>query len=153
MADGAYRTDGYGTFALDSGSLTIPPEARWDFIDSPDAGIGVLAGYRTGRTDNNPGFTSADDGSTRLRGVPNVGAALDVGVTGHVTALGVPVFGQVRSAKNGKAAARFTTAWTRTIYNVATGKKGNTFRLMTITLAKCLSKLTSREGRVDCEFH
>jgi outer membrane scaffolding protein for murein synthesis (MipA/OmpV family) len=99
-ADGAYRTEGCGTFALDSGSLTIPPEARWDFVDSPDAAVGVLAGYRTGRTDNNPGFTSANDGSARLRGVPNVGAAVDVGVTGHLTFLSVPVFGQLRSALN-----------------------------------------------------
>ena len=38
-ADGAYRTADYGTFALDSGSLTIAPEARWDFVDTANAAL------------------------------------------------------------------------------------------------------------------
>jgi outer membrane scaffolding protein for murein synthesis (MipA/OmpV family) len=100
-ADGAYRTEGFGTLALDSGSLTIAPEVRWDFVDSLDSGIGVLVGYRGGRNDRNPGFTSADDGSARLQGLPSVSGAIDAGVGGHVTVLGVPLFAQVRTALRG----------------------------------------------------
>ena len=97
-ADGAYRTEHLGTFAIDSGSLTIAPEARWDFVDTPEAGIGLLVGYRTGRNDQNPGFASAGDGSTRLRGLPNVNGAVDAGIGGHVTAFGLPLFAQVRTS-------------------------------------------------------
>jgi outer membrane scaffolding protein for murein synthesis (MipA/OmpV family) len=104
-ADGAYRTDGFGTLALDSGSLTIAPEVRWDFVDSLDSGIGVLVGYRGGRNDRNPGFTSVGDGSARLQGLPSVGGAIDAGVGGHVTVLGVPLFAQVRTAMHGPQGA------------------------------------------------
>ena len=97
-ADGAYRTAGYGSFALDSGSLTIAPEARWDIVDKSDVGAGVLVGYRSGRSDSDPGFTSVSDGSARLRGLPDVSDAVDAGVAGHVTVLGVPVFAQLRAA-------------------------------------------------------
>jgi outer membrane scaffolding protein for murein synthesis (MipA/OmpV family) len=95
-ADGAYRTNGLGTIALDSGSLTIAPEVRWDLVDSDDAGAGLLIGYRAGRDDHDPGFLSANDGSARLRGLPTVGAVIDAGAGGHVAIFGVPVFAQVR---------------------------------------------------------
>jgi outer membrane scaffolding protein for murein synthesis (MipA/OmpV family) len=104
-ADGAYRTEGFGTIALDSGALTIAPEVRWDFVDSPNAGIGVLIGYRTGRNDRNPGFASASDGSARLRGLQNMSGAVDAGVSGRTTVLGVPLFGQLRMALNGPQGA------------------------------------------------
>ena len=100
-ADGTYRTNDFGTFALDSGSLTVAPEIRWDFVDSPDAGIGPLVGYRAGRNDRNPSLVSANDGSDRLSGLPDVSDAIDAGVAGHATVLGVPVFAQVRSAVGG----------------------------------------------------
>ena len=80
-ADGAYRTDGFGTLALDSGSLTIAPELRWDVLDSPDVGVGPLLGYRSGRSDHNPGFPSADHGSTLPPGLPTVKGAIDAGPT------------------------------------------------------------------------
>jgi outer membrane protein len=101
-ADGKYQTDDWGTFALDSGSLTIDPEARWDFSDKPDLGAGILVGYRFGRNSSNPGLTSTSDGSTRLAGLADVGGAFDAGVAGHVTVLGVPLFAQVRSALSGQ---------------------------------------------------
>ncbi|MGE5761126.1 MAG: MipA/OmpV family protein [Gemmatimonadota bacterium] len=97
-ADGAYHTTGYGSFALDSGSLTIAPEARWDIVDRSDMGAGMLVGYRSGRSDRSPGFTSVSDGSARLRGLPDVSDAVDAGVAGHVTVLGVPWFAQLRAA-------------------------------------------------------
>lgn len=100
-ADGAYRTANFGTFALDSGSLTIAPEARWDFVDSTNFGIGLLIGYRAGRDDQDPKFASATDGSTRLRGLPDVGDTLDYGIAGHVTIAGIPLFAQLRSAFSG----------------------------------------------------
>jgi len=100
-ADGAYRTADYGTFALDSGSLTIAPEARWDFVDNKNWGLGLLVGYRAGRDDQNPKFASATDGSTRLSGLPDVSDTLDYGVAGHVMIAGVPLFAQVRSAVHG----------------------------------------------------
>src|SRR5471030_1548632 len=71
-ADGAYRTDGFGTIALDSGSLTIAPEVRWDVIDSSDLGLGPLVGYRSGRIDHNPGFPSGDHGTTLPPGLSSV---------------------------------------------------------------------------------
>ena len=104
-ADGVYRTQGFGTLALDSGSLTIAPELRWDFVDSLDSGIGVLVGYRGGRNDRNPGSTSAEDGSARLQGLPSISGAIDAGVGGHVTVLGVPLFAQVRTALHGTQGA------------------------------------------------
>ncbi len=97
-ADGAYRTDGFGVIALDSGSLTVSPELRWDIIDSTDFGVGPLVGYRTGRNDSNPKIASANDGSARLHGLPNVAAAVDLGISVHRTVGGVPLFAQVRSA-------------------------------------------------------
>ena len=100
-ADGKYRTDEFGTFALDSGSLTIDPEARWDFIDTRDLGAGVLLGYRFGRNSSNPGLTSTSDGSARLAGLAEVSGTIDVGVAGHVTVFGVPVFAQLRSGLSG----------------------------------------------------
>ena len=100
-ADGVYHTTGLGSFAIDSGSLTIAPELRWDFVDSRDVGAGVLVGYRTGRNDRNPGFSNADDGSARLRGLPNVNNAVDAGVAAHVAILGIPLFAQLRVALNG----------------------------------------------------
>lgn len=99
-ADGAYRTSTLGTFALDSGSLTIAPQARWDFVDTTDLGIGALVGYRTGRNDRNPGFASATDGASRLSGLPNVADCIDAGASAHVT-VGVPLFVQLRSATHG----------------------------------------------------
>ena len=100
-ADGKYRTNNFGTLALDSGSLTIAPELRWDFIDKRDLGAGVLLGYRFGRNSSNPGLTSTNDGSTRLTGLTDVSGAFDAGVAGHVTVFGVPLFAQVRSAMSG----------------------------------------------------
>jgi outer membrane protein len=100
-ADGAYRSGEYGTFAIDSGSLTIDPEVRWAFLDKPDFSVGLLVGYRSGRNDKNPNFTSANNGSTRLAGLPDIDGTIDAGIAGHVTVLGVPVFAQVRSATRG----------------------------------------------------
>jgi outer membrane scaffolding protein for murein synthesis (MipA/OmpV family) len=100
-ADGKYRTNNFGTFALDSGSLTIDPEFRWDFVDRPDIGAGVLVGYRFGRTSSNPGLTSTNDGSARLAGVAGVSGAFDAGLAGHAMVFGVPLFAQVRSALSG----------------------------------------------------
>jgi outer membrane scaffolding protein for murein synthesis (MipA/OmpV family) len=100
-ADGSYRTEGFGTIALDSGSLTIAPEARWDFVDSMDAGIGVLVGYRAGRNDSKPRLIGAEDGSPYLNGLPSVSSSLDAGVAAHLTILGLPLFAQIRSATGG----------------------------------------------------
>ena len=100
-ADGAFRTADLGTFAIDSGSLTIDPEFRWDVVDRPDLGAGVLVGYRFGRNSSNPSFTSANDGSARLAGLADVSGAFDIGFAGHVMVLGVPLFAQVRSALSG----------------------------------------------------
>lgn len=99
--DAEYRTADLGTIAIDSGSLTIDPELRWNLVDRPAVGFGPLLGYRFGRNDKNPGFFSGNDGSTRLEGLPNVASAFDAGVQGHVLVLGVPIFGQVRSALSG----------------------------------------------------
>jgi outer membrane protein len=100
-ADGKYRTEGAGTLVLDSGSLVIAPEARWDFVDSTSTGIGVLVGYRPGRTDRDPKTFRGNDGSTDLLGLPPVGSAIDAGIAGHVTVGGVPLFAQVRGALSG----------------------------------------------------
>ena len=100
-ADGTFRTTDLGTFAIDSGSLTVEPEFRWDVVDKPDLGGGVLIGYRFGRSSSNPGFTDTNDGSARLDGLANVNGAFDAGVEGHAMIFGVPIFAQVRSALSG----------------------------------------------------
>lgn len=100
-ADGSYRTPDFGTFAIDSGSLTIDPELRWDFVDKRDLSFGVLLGYRSGRSDSSPSFASANSGSPRLAGLPNIRGSIDAGVEGHVAIFGVPLFAQVRSAISG----------------------------------------------------
>jgi outer membrane scaffolding protein for murein synthesis (MipA/OmpV family) len=100
-ADAEYRTHDLGTIALDSGSLTIDPELRWNVVDRPEAGFGPLLGYRFGRDDKDPGFTSGNDGSSRLQGLPDVDATADAGVQGHVLVFGVPVFAQLRTALGG----------------------------------------------------
>ena len=99
--DGEYRTANFGSFAIDSGSLTIDPELRWNVIDRPDVGFGPLLGYRFGRNDKDPGFTSGADGSSRLQGLPDVASSVDAGVQGHVLAFGIPVFAQWRTALSG----------------------------------------------------
>jgi outer membrane protein len=99
--DGKYRTNDFGSFTLDSGSLTIDPDARWDLIDKPDLGAGVLLGYRFGRNSSNPGLTATSDGSARLAGLAEVRGTFDAGVAGHVTVFGVPLFAQLRSALSG----------------------------------------------------
>ncbi len=99
--DAEYRMGDLGSLAIDSGSLTIDPELRWNLIERKDVGFGPLLGYRFGRNDANPGFTSTNDGSTHLEGLPNVGSTVDAGVHGHVTVLGMPVFAQLRSALRG----------------------------------------------------
>ena len=99
--DGSYRTAALGTFAIDSGSLTIDPELRWEPIGSAVAGVGVLVGYRPGRSDRRPGFASLSGGDAALRGLPQIAAAIDAGVEGHLSAFGLPVFTQARSALNG----------------------------------------------------
>ena len=100
-ADGAYRTENIGTFSIDSGSLTIDPELRWGFVDGRDLGYGLLLGYRSGRGDSSPRFASSNSGNARLNGLPTISGAIDVGVVGHISAFGVPVFAQVRTAVNG----------------------------------------------------
>ena len=104
-ADGAYRTRDYGTFAIDSGSLTIDPELRWDLVDTRDAGFGLLVGYRSGRVDSAPGFASANSGSAQFAGLPNIRGSIDAGVEGHVSVFGVPLFAQIRSAVSGPQGA------------------------------------------------
>jgi outer membrane protein len=99
-ASGEYTTENWGKFALDSGSLTLDPQLRWNFIDGEEASFGLLLGYRDGRSDSNPGWF-ADPGSTRLKGMGSVNAAVDAGVQGHVAVFGVPLFAQVRAALNG----------------------------------------------------
>ena len=101
-ADGNYRTADLGTFGLDSGSLTIDPELRWDIVNKPDLAAGALLGYRFGRDSSSPGLTSTSDGSPRLAGLANVDGTFDAGLAGHVSLLGVPVFAQVRSALSGQ---------------------------------------------------
>lgn len=99
-ASGEYRTERWGAFALDSGSLTLDPQLRWTFGDDKNYGIGPLLGYRTGRDDSDPGWF-ADSGSDRLEGMGSVSAAVDGGVQGWVAVFGVPVFAQLRAALNG----------------------------------------------------
>ncbi len=100
-ADGELRTADLGTFALDSGSLSIPPALRWDLPGSRDFGAGPLVGYREGRSDSNPRKFGGGNGSTSLAGLPEVAGSVDVGLGGHVVWLGVPAFAQVRSALSG----------------------------------------------------
>ena len=100
-ADGTFRTTDFGTFAIDSGPLTIDPEVRWEAVDKPDIGLGVLVGYRSGRISSDPGLTGAGDGSARLAGLPDVSGTFDAGAEGHVMVFGVPMFAQVRSALHG----------------------------------------------------
>lgn len=99
--DGSYRTAALGTFAIDSGSLMIDPELRWEPIGSAVAGFGVLVGYRPGRSDRRPRFASLSGGNAALRGLPQIAPAIDAGAEGHLSAFGLPVFTQVRSALNG----------------------------------------------------
>ena len=99
--DGALHSAEWGTFALDSGSLTIDPELRWNFVDTPTEGLGPLIGYRPGRNDSGSGFWKLGGGSTALRGLTNVDGAVDVGVQGFASPFGLPLFAQVRSALNG----------------------------------------------------
>jgi outer membrane scaffolding protein for murein synthesis (MipA/OmpV family) len=96
--DAEYRTAAFGSFEINSGSLTIDPELRWNLLDTRDVGFGPLVGYRFGRDDTNPSLTSANDGSSRLQGLPTVGGAVDAGVQGHLAVLGIPLFAQVRSS-------------------------------------------------------
>jgi len=100
-ANGNYPTTDFGTVALDSGSLTIDPELRWDFVDLHDAGLGALLGYRPGRSDRNPAFVGWSSGADTLRGLPNVPGAFDAGAQGFVSIFGFPLFAQVRSALGG----------------------------------------------------
>jgi outer membrane scaffolding protein for murein synthesis (MipA/OmpV family) len=97
-ANGKLRTAELGTFALDSGSLTIDPELRWNFVDSPEVGLGVLVGDRPGRNDRKPTFFGWNSGSEVLRGLPTVPAAVDLGAQGYVAVYGLPLFAQLRSA-------------------------------------------------------
>ena len=99
--DAEYRTSNLGSFAIDSGSLTIDPELRWNAIDRPDLGFGPLIGYRFGRNAKDPRLLSSDDGSSRLQGLPDVDSTVDAGIQGHVLVSGVPVFAQIRSALSG----------------------------------------------------
>ena len=100
-ASGEYQTESWGKFALDSGSLTISPELRWNFVDGRDAALGLLLGYRSGRSDSKTGSLGSDSGSSSLKGMGSVNFAIDAGVQGHVTVLGVPLFGQLRAALDG----------------------------------------------------
>ena len=97
---GGYRTKHWGRFVLDSGSLTLDPQLRWNFIDAKEYGLGLLLGYRIGRSDSNPGWI-ASAGSERLKGLGSVSAAMDGGFSGYVVAFGVPLFAQVRVALTG----------------------------------------------------
>jgi outer membrane scaffolding protein for murein synthesis (MipA/OmpV family) len=99
--DAEYRTKDLGSISIDSGSLTVDPALRWNVVDRSDAGFGPLLGYRFGRDDKDPGFTSGNDGSRRLQGLADVASAVDAGVQGHLRVLGVPVFAQLRAALNG----------------------------------------------------
>lgn len=100
-ADAEYRAADFGTITLDSGSLTIDPELRWNAIDRPDLGFGPLIGYRFGRNDKDPRLLSSNDGSSRLQGLPDVDSTVDAGIQGHVLISGVPVFAQIRAALSG----------------------------------------------------
>ncbi len=99
-ANGEYATEDWGKFALDSAALTLDPQLRWEFIDSKEYGLGLLLGYRKGRSDRNPGWVG-DTGSARLQGMGNVSAAVDGGLSGFVQFLGIPLFAQLRAALNG----------------------------------------------------
>ncbi len=99
-AGGEYRSDSWGAFALDSGSLTLDPQVRWTFSESSGRGFGLLLGYREGRSESDPGWLG-DAGSARLRGLGSVESAVDAGLQGYVKVFGVPFFAQVRAALNG----------------------------------------------------
>ncbi|MFN9209351.1 MAG: MipA/OmpV family protein [Betaproteobacteria bacterium] len=99
-ASGEYATRDWGTLALDSGSLTLDPQLRWTVGDDRTWGLGLLLGYRAGRSDSDPGLI-ADNGSDRLQGMGSVSAAVDGGVQGWAAVFGVPVFAQLRSALGG----------------------------------------------------
>jgi len=101
-ASGKYKTEHWGTVALDSGSLALDPELRWNFVDGHDASFGLLLGYRDGRDEEDPSLIGGGTGSTRLRGMGTISTAVDAGVQGHVLVFGVPLFAQVRSALNGE---------------------------------------------------
>lgn len=94
----AYKTNGYGTFALGSKARGI----SWTAIDKEDYSIGVSLGVSTGRTDTQDG-TLFKPGSKRLKGMGEIKSAAEFGVFGHVT-LGVPIMLQVvKTAGDGKA--------------------------------------------------
>jgi outer membrane protein len=100
--DATWHRTGAGTFAIDSGSLTLAPALRWSpFDDAAPAGASLLLGWRDGRTDTTPGFASMQDGSDRLRGLPDVPGSADLGIEAHARASGVPVFGIARHALHG----------------------------------------------------
>ncbi len=94
----AYKTNGYGTFALGSKALGL----SWTAIDKEDYSLGVSLGASTGRTDTGDG-TLFKPGSKRLKGMGEIKSAAEFGVFGHVT-LGVPIMLQVvKTAGDGKA--------------------------------------------------
>jgi outer membrane scaffolding protein for murein synthesis (MipA/OmpV family) len=100
--DATWPTARFGTFAIDSGSLTLEPALRWSpFDDASRAGASLLLGYRNGRTDEDPSFGSTNDGSVRLRGLPDVAGSADLGFEAHARPFGVPVFGIARHAVHG----------------------------------------------------
>lgn len=99
--NGTYRTGDFGAVAIDSGSLTVDPELRWDFVDSREVGLGALLGYRPGRRDTTPTFLGISSGGEALRGLPDIPDAIDLGIQGHVVVFGLPLFAQVRSALGG----------------------------------------------------
>jgi outer membrane scaffolding protein for murein synthesis (MipA/OmpV family) len=100
--DATWRSAHAGTFAIDSGSLTLAPALRWSpFDDAAPAGASLLLGWRDGRGDTSPGFASMQDGSDRLRGLPDIGGSADLGLEANARPFGVPVFGVVRHALHG----------------------------------------------------
>jgi outer membrane scaffolding protein for murein synthesis (MipA/OmpV family) len=100
--DATWHSARAGTFAIDSGSLTLAPALRWSpFDDAAPAGASLLLGWRDGRTDTSPGFASMQDGSDRLRGLPELAGSADLGIEAHVRPFGVPVFGIARHALHG----------------------------------------------------
>jgi outer membrane scaffolding protein for murein synthesis (MipA/OmpV family) len=100
--DATLPTERFGTFALDSGSLTLEPAFRWSPFDAESrVGASLLLGYRNGRNSEDPSFASTDDGSVRLRGLPDVPGSVDLGFEAHARPFGVPVFGIARHAVHG----------------------------------------------------
>lgn len=101
-ADATIATARFGTFTLDSGSLTLAPALRWSPFDAQAlAGASVLIGYRTGRDDRNPSLGSTNDGSDRLHGLPDVAGSADAGFEVHARPFGLPVFAIARHALHG----------------------------------------------------